>query len=167
MEMITKIYLSLLLIFSSLFTYAQTDSEKNQFEKIKSYKVAYFTEQLSLTAEEASNFWPVYNQFEKAQIEMWQSMRKRAEASNEDPSSLSETEAKKLLEEYIAERTAEHKRTMKLYKDLQDVLPANKVLLLPRAEDSFRRKLMRMHRERRGQDNQSKEKAKETALPLL
>jgi hypothetical protein len=56
---------------------------------------------------------------------------------------------------------------MKLYKDLQDVLPANKVLLLPRAEDSFRRKLMRMHRERRGQDNQSKEKAKETALPLL
>ncbi len=165
--MTTKLYLSLLLIFCTLFSYAQTNSENNQFEKIKSFKVAYFTEQLSLTAEEASNFWPVYNQFEEAQIEMWQSMRKRAESSNEDPGSLSESEAKKLLEEYIAERTAEHLRTMKLYKDLQNILPTKKVLLLPRAEDSFRRKLMRMHRERRGQDNQSKEKAKETALPLL
>lgn len=155
--MTTKLYLSLLLIFCTLFSYAQTNSENNQFEKIKSFKVAYFTEQLSLTAEEASNFWPVYNQFEEAQIEMWLSMRKRAESSNEDPGSLSESEAKKLLEEYIAERTAEHLRTMKLYKDLQNVLPTKKVLLLPRAEDSFRRKLMRMHRERRDQENQSKE----------
>jgi Spy/CpxP family protein refolding chaperone len=167
MEMTTKIYLSLFFMLSTMVSIAQTESQEEQFKKIKSYKVAYFTEELSLTADQASNFWPVYNQFEKAQIKMWQSMRKRAQESNMDPSNLSEAEAKKQLESYMEERTSEHERTMKLYKDLLEVLPANKVLLLPRAEDSFRRKLMRMHREKRSQGAQSNSKPKEIAFPLL
>lgn len=162
--MTTKLQLTLLLLFSTLISIAQT---KEEFNKIKSYKVAYFTEELSLSTDEAADFWPIYNKFEEAQIQMWKAMRARAEAS-QDPKLLSESEAKKQLANYISERTDEHERTMKLYKDLQKILPAKKVLLLPRAEDNFRRKLMRMHRERRNGENQSNSKNKrKDKSPLL
>jgi len=149
--MIIKNLLSILFIFSAISCFGQT---KEQLEKIKSFKVAYFTEELSLSTDEAAEFWPIYNKFEEAQIQMWRSMRKRAEETSE-LKTLSESEAKKQLDSYIEERTNEHERTMKLYRELLKILPANKVLLLPRAEENFRRKLMRLHREQRSSESHS------------
>jgi hypothetical protein len=164
--MTTKLKISLLFFLGALLSFAQTNEEQDQFKKIKSYKVAFFTEELSLSTDEAANFWPIYNQFEQAQISMWRGMRKRGEELG-DKSSLTESQAKNQLEIFIDERTAEHKRTMKLYKDLLEVLPAKKVLLLPRAEENFRRKLMRMHRERRVQSNKDKSNKEDKKIPLL
>ena len=39
-------------------SFAQT---KEDLDQIKTLKVAYFTEHLSLTPEEATQFWPIYN----------------------------------------------------------------------------------------------------------
>ncbi len=164
--MTTKLNISIVLFLSALLSFAQTNEEQDQFKKIKSYKVAFFTEELSLSTDEAANFWPIYNKFEQAQINMWREMRKRGEEMK-DKSALTESQAKNQLEVFMDERTAEHNRTMKLYKDLLKVLPAKKVILLPRAEENFRRKLMRMHRERRGQSDQSNSNKEDQKIPLL
>lgn len=63
-----KKYLLILTLFLGGFLFAQAQEgqpdEKKQQEKIKALYVAYVTEQLKLTPDEAQKFWPVHTQFE-------------------------------------------------------------------------------------------------------
>lgn len=64
-----KKYLLILIIFAgSLSTLwaqdVQPGNESSQQEKIKALYVAYVTQQLQLTPDEAQKFWPVHTQFE-------------------------------------------------------------------------------------------------------
>ena len=45
---------------------------KEKKEKIKALKIAYITEELELTSEEASKFWPLFNAYEDKQRELRQ-----------------------------------------------------------------------------------------------
>lgn len=52
------------LMMLSLTSVAQKQGDREEkMEKIKAMKVEYITSKLSLTVEEAQNFWPVYNEF--------------------------------------------------------------------------------------------------------
>ncbi len=58
-----------LILFLGLFSgliFAQEKPIKGKArqEKIKQLKIAYITEQLSLTSAEAEKFWPIYNELE-------------------------------------------------------------------------------------------------------
>ncbi len=39
--------------------------EEIRAEKIQSLKIAFITQKLQLTPDEAQKFWPVYNQYDK------------------------------------------------------------------------------------------------------
>ena len=58
-----KRLIPILVLLIGLSGYAQRDGRMN--ERIKAQKVAFITEKLSLTAEEAQQFWPIYNAFEE------------------------------------------------------------------------------------------------------
>ena len=49
--------------------------QKNDWEKIKSLKVAYFTEKLELSSSEAKGFWPIYENFEKDLHKLYEDRR--------------------------------------------------------------------------------------------
>ncbi|MDQ6757613.1 MAG: hypothetical protein M3004_11835 [Bacteroidota bacterium] len=51
------------IFFNFSFSYAQNEGPKG--EKIQALKIAFITQKLNLTADEAQKFWPVYNQYEK------------------------------------------------------------------------------------------------------
>lgn len=57
-----KKVLLLILIFSGLF-YSGFAQQK-QDEKLRALKIAFITERLQLTSDEAQKFWPVYNSYE-------------------------------------------------------------------------------------------------------
>jgi len=50
-------------IFTAKAQESQRGDENRQQEKIKALYVAYITEQLALTPDEAQKFWPVHTQF--------------------------------------------------------------------------------------------------------
>jgi len=65
-----KKYLLIVTLFCSSFSMAiaqenQAGEDLSKQEKIKSLYVAYVTQQLQLTPDEAQRFWPVHTQFEK------------------------------------------------------------------------------------------------------
>ena len=64
----TKFILPIILLFISTVSFSQDFKEKR--EKVKALKVAYITEQLELTTEEAQKFWPLYNAFDDKQSEL-------------------------------------------------------------------------------------------------
>jgi hypothetical protein len=65
-----KLFIGLMILWScliSIVTYAQVPSEKpspQQEERIRSIYIAFITQQLSLTADEAQKFWPIHNQYD-------------------------------------------------------------------------------------------------------
>ena len=62
-----KYLLILLFVISGSFSIlkAQVPDEETRAEKIQSLKIAFITQKLQLTPDEAQKFWPVYNQYDK------------------------------------------------------------------------------------------------------
>ena len=131
-------------------SFAQRGGKMMQ-EKIKAQKVAYITDQLKLTADEAQNFWPVYNAFEDKMHQLRRTdMRKIRESMR--AGDLSENDAQSILDDYMALEDKMHNAKKQLAKDLRSVLPAKKIIKLKAAEDSFNRMLMDRLKERRQND---------------
>ncbi len=140
-----KIFTILLVLSLANISFSQGFKEKK--EKIKALKVAYITEKLDLTTNEAQKFWPIYNAFDEKQFQIRHFKRRK---SKEEMNTISEKEAQNL----IAEMQQNEEKMFQLKKqyiiDLQKVLPAKKILLLKKTEDEFNRKLLREFRERKG-----------------
>ena len=67
-----KKYILILTLFFGSFSLvnAQGGGDKeNKKEKIEALKIAFITQKLELSADEAQKFWPVYNRYE---AEIWQ-----------------------------------------------------------------------------------------------
>jgi hypothetical protein len=145
----TKFLLSLLLLFVSTVSFSQGFREKK--EKVKALKVAFITDELNLTTDEAQRFWPIYNAFDDKQAELRHEKMKaildRFEPGNVEK--LSEKDASSLLiqMEIIEENLFALRK--KFIRDLQGVLPAKKIIRLKKAEDEFNRKLLRQMRDNR------------------
>ena len=58
------LFITILALGSFCFAKAQGEDADKRADKIRALKIAFITEQLSLTSEEAQRFWPVYSQYE-------------------------------------------------------------------------------------------------------
>lgn len=145
----TKFLLPFLLLFVSTVSFSQGFRGKK--EKVKALKVAYITDELNLTTEEAQRFWPIYNAFDDKQAEL-RHEKMKAILDRFEPGSvekLSEKDASSLLVQMeIIEETLFALRK-KFIKELQSVLPAKKITRLKKAEDDFNRQLLRQMRDNR------------------
>ena len=141
-----KLYVILLLLATS-FTFAQGNQEKR--EKIKALKVAFLTEKLALSSEEAQKFWPIYNAFEEKQFEIrykkLKGLGNQLKDNNEEK--ISDKEALQLIAQFESYEDELHGLKKKFSKDLLVVLSPKKVILLKKYEDEFNRKLLRQMRE--------------------
>ncbi|RLD22188.1 MAG: hypothetical protein DRI69_02010 [Bacteroidetes bacterium] len=115
-------------------------------ERIESQRIAYITQKLDLTPDESAKFWPVYNEFKKLQ------KGKRAEVMPDKPlKELNEAEAEEMIEKRLAmeEEMIELKRDY--FKNLKEVIPSTKIVLLVQIESAFNREVLEKLRQRQGQ----------------
>jgi hypothetical protein len=120
-------------------------------EQLQSVKVAFITDALSLTSEEAQKFWPIYNQFEDKQFDLRQqkmdAYRKRMDDGALDK--MTEKEATTLLTQMENGEDEMQQLRKKLVADLKGVIPAVKIIKLKKAEEDFNRKLLQQYRNRK------------------
>lgn len=142
-----KIY-TILLVLLSTITFAQGNPEKR--EKVKALKVAFLTEKLALTSEEAQKFWPIYNAFEEKQFDIrhkkLRSLNQQLVDNNDEK--FTDQMAQQLLSQYENNEEELYQLRKKFNKDLLTVFSPKKVLLLKKYEDEFNRNLLRQMRER-------------------
>ncbi len=136
-----KIHLSWILMILGLLAVAQPNRGEDR-KKIESMKVAYLTEQLSLSPAEAEKFWPVYNEFSKSTKRMRQDGMKRVFGPLKDGKTMSDEESGQLLSEYIYHVKEMQAAELKLINDLKNILPAAKIIKLRMAEEGFKRRMM-------------------------
>ncbi len=145
----TKFLLPFLLLFVSGVSFSQGFRGKK--EKVKALKVAYITDELNLTTEEAQRFWPIYNAFDDKQTELRHEKMKTI-LDRFEPGSvekLSEKDASSLLVQMEVIEESLFALRKKFIKELQSVLPAKKIIRLKKAEDDFNRQLLRQMRDNR------------------
>jgi len=118
-------------------------------ERIKTLKVAFITERLGLTSQEAQQFWPVYNAHDQSLQKLRRKERQRFGSQLPFLNDLTEKEASDLLSEYSAIQKEKHLLEQKFVSDMQGVLPAKKIVLLLKAEEDFKKRLLQQVRKRR------------------
>lgn len=137
--------ISLLLIFISAITYAQPPQGKR--DKVKSLKIAFISDELALTPQEAEKFWPIYNTFEDKQFvlrhEKMKSYMDRMETSIDK---ITEKEALSLLTQMESTEDELYQLRKKLITDLKGVISAQKIIKLRKAEEDFNRNLLKQFR---------------------
>lgn len=150
--MIIKNILSLLIVFISMNVIAQ-DSPfgRKKKEQIKSLKIAFITSELSLTSEEATKFWPVYNAYEDKQQDIKnQKLKGYLDRMDEDSfDKLSDKETSNMLSQIESSEEELYQAKKKYLTSLKGVISPLKILKLKRAEENFNRKLLQQYRNRK------------------
>ncbi len=146
----------LLVTLAFFFTIAATSQPRlnQKREQIKSLKIAYFTEELKLTPEEAAKFWPLFNAHEEKQKSIKKDrIRAYLDAENSgEIEKMSEKEAILMLNEIENSEEDAFQNRKKFIASLKTILPAIKILKLKKAEDSFNKKLLKQLREKSGRN---------------
>lgn len=134
----------ILLTIVGIFLTIQVSAQGKRGDRIKAMKVAYLTDKLELTPEEAQNFWPLYNELSSKLREIKKSAR-----SERIPENISEAEALDLIsKKFIADQ--EELDLKKAYSSkMKSVISPIKLLRLEEAEKQFKRELLHRAKEKR------------------
>jgi hypothetical protein len=108
-------------------------------EKINAARVAYITERLGLTPEEAEKFWPVYREFVQKRQDLRKQYREQKK-SGANEQTLIDLDLKIKQQELDLEKDYSGR--------LQKVVSAQKLITLRQAEGDFRRMLIRQIQQR-------------------
>ncbi|MES2455662.1 MAG: hypothetical protein V4594_08990 [Bacteroidota bacterium] len=128
------------------FVSAQGSGEKNN--EIETYKIAYITEKLGLSSEEAKIFWPVYNDWQKEQDalrkERFQKMISFRKINEIDE--LSDAQVQALITNDFEMKQKELNLDKKYYYKLKAILPIKIVGKYFRAQEAFKREILSRYR---------------------
>lgn len=123
-----SIYTLLLLLFSTVLFGQDID---NRIERVKALRVAYISDKLELTPDEAQKFWPIFNQFDDKQFDLQRQKRQLMhKLKPENASNLSDKETAQLMAEDDRIETEIQTNRRQLVKNLQGVIPNQKIIML-------------------------------------
>ena len=125
-------------------------------EKMQAEKIAFLTNEMSLTSEEAQAFWPVYNQAQAEKDEAFKvihtTYKALQDAQNEGQS---EAQINALLKKYVDASKDSAEIDSEYLKEYLKVIPASKVAKLFVGEEKFRKmQFQHMQGGREGQRGQ-------------
>jgi len=140
-----------ILLFIMLFLTVVSVSGQGRpgMDKIKSLKVAFITERVDLSSKEAAMFWPVYNEHEKAMAQIRRKERVEIRSKMVDFENLSEAEANKLLDQLIELEKEKQELNILFLSNIREVISPKKTFLLIKAEEDFKKRLLKQIQQRR------------------
>jgi hypothetical protein len=118
-------------------------------EKIEAARIALITERLGLTPEQAEKFWPVYNEYDQQRRELarqLQDARQQVDVNN-----MTEEQSRNLMDLGLNIRERQVQLERQYAQRLTNVISAQQLLSLKKAEDDFRRMILRRLEERKEQ----------------
>lgn len=133
-------------------------------QKIQAARIAYITDQLALTPEEAEKFWPVYNEFAGKRQELQRQYREAKR--NPDPSKTPEQNDKDLIELDLKLKQSELDLEKTYSGQLLKTISAQKLRTLQDVEKRFRQMILDQI-QRRQQQRQRRENLRDRSQQRL
>lgn len=148
------IHTILIALLVTTFAFSQNNDRKLKKEKrqekmesrIESQKIAFITQKLDLTPEEAQKFWPIYNEYQAKMKEM-----RRENKIDWNLKDVSENEANEVLNSLLSREQEELDLKKQYLNKLKTVIPAKKVAQLYVIEKQFREEILAKIRNQIGQ----------------
>ncbi len=135
------------ILFFSNYLFAQ--NEEWGEERIKSMKIAFITKRLNLTVEEAQQFWPLYNEFDRKRDEIAKEKQAILQDLRLHFSDYSDKKIEEKIDRRVMLNRAEADLDIEYLQKFKQVLPIKKVVKLYAAENQFKRELIRRLQQRR------------------
>ena len=137
---------------------AQQKLDPQTLELIKTKKIAFLTEQIGLTSQEAQKFWPVYNELDHEKFLLMDKKRELEFRSGSAKQGIKETDYRQLAIEMASIHTREGKLIEEYNMKFLNILSAEKVVKLYLAESKFRATLL--HDFRKSQQDKKENESK-------
>ncbi|MBC6698484.1 hypothetical protein [Hymenobacter sp. BT190] len=118
-----------------------------RLSQLENAKIAYLTEKIVLTQDQAQRFWPVYNEFTQKRRDLNRRMR---QLRTDEPDGLSDAQIKDNLTQVLALRQQEVNLEKEYLDKFQKVLTIRQVGKLFVAERQFTRDVLKRVADRRG-----------------
>lgn len=143
-----KLTIGLFLLIFVLPSLANANMQgKFDYDKFKADKIAYITEAIDLTPQEAEIFWPVYNEYEKKKWELMKERRELDKSLHDGVKEMSDEEYIKLSRKLASFPLKDGKLVEEYNEKFLKILPPKKVVELYLAEMNFRNHLLRNYRD--------------------
>jgi Spy/CpxP family protein refolding chaperone len=112
-------------------------------ERFNAQRIAFFTERLRLTPEEAQEFWPVYNEYQDEKNQIIEKRRELTRNLVQNQQTLSDDKIEELGDEYVASVIEEAELLAIYHARFKEVLPVRKVPRIYQTENQFKNYLLR------------------------
>ena len=109
---------------------------KEARQRIEAQRIGFITQKLNLTPEEATKFWPIYNEYKDALRDMKDDMERP------DLMSITDDEATAVIERHLQQEQKRLELKKKLFSQLRNVISSRKIVLLQASEREFNRELL-------------------------
>ena len=118
-----------------------------RLNQLENARIAYLTEKISLTPDQAQRFWPVYNEFTTKRRDLHHQLRQLRTDNSE---AQSDVQIKEKITRSLALRQQELNLEKDYFPKFQKVLSIRQVDQLFHAERQFTREVLRRVADRRG-----------------
>ena len=125
-------HLIYIIFILTIFISPKTHSQEKKQDKIKSLKIGYITQELTLTSKEAQLFWPIYNEHQeeiRSQHEEIRKLRKEIR-KNGGIDILTNSQAENVLQQFATLDKKIAEAEIEMYENMKTVLSAKKILKL-------------------------------------
>jgi Spy/CpxP family protein refolding chaperone len=131
--------------FIAISTFASAQNNGNletQREKIQSQKIAFISQQLALTPNEAQTFWPVYNEYDAKRFKLQKSISKTMKEINLNEN-LADKEMNDMANTILNTQLQLAQLDIEYHEKFKKVIPIKKVVKLYAAEKKFKNILLK------------------------
>lgn len=135
--------LSIILIIQLTSFAVFSQNNETRKEKLKSMKIAFITEKLDLSADEAQKFWPTYNEYDKAREELMKNRKALMKSYKDETTVLSDKDAELLADNFVKFELNEAKLMEEYHIKFKKVLSAQKLIKLYQADRQFKNHLLK------------------------
>ena len=151
-----KTLIAIFILFSFVSVNTSVFGQGPNMERMKTQRIAFFTEKLDLSEREAQNFWPVYNEYSAQKEINNRQSRSLTRYVSENIDEMSEDEVNVSLKKYIAFEKKSHQLFIAYNEKFLEILPPKKVMKLYIAENQFKQYLLRQIGDQRKQRMQGR-----------
>lgn len=116
------------------------NSRSQDRESVEAAKIAYLTDKVGLTTEQAQKFWPIYNEYEAKRRALIKGYRS---GYRQDVDALSEQEADSRIENYFLTKEKELELEKEYAARYQKIITTKQLIKLYRAERDFTKLLLK------------------------
>ncbi len=136
-----KIYLLTILFLSTISFYGQ-DSYQERLNNLRSQKIAFITQRIKLTPDEAEVFWPIYNELSEKKDALNKRRKQITFELKNNWDTYTDKEKESLADELIGLKLQDANLSIEYHEKFKKVLSIEQVLKLYQAEIAFKNYLL-------------------------